>query len=66
MKSYQIYKDVIMARVQTEIIVVKLSKLIKDSANEVTLVNDDFDSNLEAIVQELVGDNVLVEIEKGD
>ena len=55
-----------MARVQTEIIVVKLSKLIKDNAEDVTLVHEDFDSNLEAIVQELVGDNVLVEIEKGD
>jgi hypothetical protein len=56
-----------MAKVQTEIIVVKLSKLIKDNTNEVdSLVNKDFDSNLEAIVQELVGENVLVEIEKGD
>lgn len=55
-----------MARVQTEIIVVKLSKLIKDNAEDVTLVNEDFDANLEAIVQELVGDNVLVEIEKGN
>jgi hypothetical protein len=55
-----------MARVQTEIIVVKLSKLIKDSAEDATLVHDDFDSNLEAIVQELVGDNVLVEIERGN
>lgn len=56
-----------MAKVQTEIIVVKLSKLIKDNTNEVdSLVNEDFDSNLEAIVQELVGDNVLVEIEKGN
>jgi hypothetical protein len=56
-----------MAKVQTEIIVVKLSKLIKDNTNEDhSLVNEDFDSNLEAIVQELVGDNILVEIEKGD
>lgn len=56
-----------MAKVQTEIVVVKLSKLIKDTTEDVApLTNRDFDSNLEAIVQELVGENVLVEIEKGD
>jgi hypothetical protein len=55
-----------MARVQTEIVVVKLSKLIKDGAEDSLLVNADFDSNLEAIVQELVGENILVEIEKGN
>ena len=56
-----------MAKVQTEIIVVKLSKLIKDTEDDVSqLGNNDFETNLEAIVQELVGDNVLVEIEKGD
>ncbi len=55
-----------MAKIQTEIIVVKLSKLIKDTTDDVaTLTNNDFNSNLEAIVQELVGDNVLVEIEEG-
>ena len=56
-----------MAKVQTEIIVVKLSKLIKDTTEDVEpLTNSDIEANLEAIVQELVGDNILVEIEKGD
>lgn len=56
-----------MAKVQTEIIVVKLSKLIKDTEDDVSqLVNNDFETNLEAIVQELVGDQILVEIEKGN
>ncbi len=55
-----------MAKIQTEIIVLKLSKLIKDTTEDVAnLTNDDFNANLEAIVQELVGDNVLVEIEEG-
>ena len=66
MTSYRNYKDYNMARVQTEIVVVKLSKLIKDGAEDSLLVNADFDSNLEAIVQELVGENILVEIEKGN
>ena len=55
-----------MAKVQTEIIVVKLSRLIKDTTEDsVQLTNNEFNSNLEAIVQELVGDNILVEIEEG-
>jgi hypothetical protein len=55
-----------MAKIQTEIIVVKLSKLIKDTTEDVaSLTNEDFNTNLEAIIQELVGDNVLVEIEEG-
>ena len=55
-----------MAKIQTEIVVVKLSKLIKDTTEDVaSLTNRDFNANLEAIVQELVGENVLVEIEEG-
>lgn len=54
-----------MAKIQTEIIVVKLSKLIKDATNDSeSLTNDDFNTSLETIIQELVGNNVLVEIEK--
>ena len=56
-----------MARVQTEVVVVKLSKLIKDTQDEISpLIGEDFDPNLEAIVQELVGDQILVEIERGN
>ncbi len=57
-----------MAKVQTEIIVVKLSKLVKDTDDDDVsqLVNNDIESSLEAIVQELVGDQILVEIERGN
>lgn len=55
-----------MAKIQTEVIVVKLSKLIKDTTEDVSkLTNKDFNENLEAVVQELVGEHVLVEIEEG-
>jgi hypothetical protein len=54
-----------MAKIQEEIIVVKLSKLIKEATDNVdSLTNNDFSANLEAIVQELVGETVIVEIEK--
>jgi hypothetical protein len=56
-----------MAKVQTEIIVIKLSKLIKDTTEDVaSLTNKDLESNLEVVVQELVGESILVEIERGN
>lgn len=55
-----------MAKIQTEILVVKLSRLIKDADHELSLATEDLQNNLETIVQELVGDKILVEIEKGD
>lgn len=54
-----------MAKIQEELVVVKLSKLVKDQETPSSLTNEDFAVNLEAIVQELVGDSVIVEIEKG-
>mgnify|MGYP000326565897 FL=1 len=54
-----------MAKIQEEIIVIKLSKLIKNSTDGVAqLVNEDFTTNLEVIVGELVGNDVVVEVEK--
>ncbi len=53
-----------MAKIHSETIAVKLSKLVKDSEHPEQLVSDDFDQNLEAIVQELVGEGVIVEIER--
>lgn len=53
-----------MAKIQEEIVLIKLSKLLKNSDEHESLTNEDFPANLEAIVQELVGDAVVVEIEK--
>lgn len=54
-----------MAKIYEETVTIKLSKLIKNSDKDnVQLTNEDFSANLEAIVQELVGDTVIVEIEK--
>jgi hypothetical protein len=53
-----------MAKIQEETVVIKLSKLIKSSEEQKSLTNEDFPANLEAIVQELVGDSVVIEIEK--
>ena len=54
-----------MAKIQEEIIVLKLSKLIKDTTEDVAqLTNSEFTNNLETIVSELVGNDIVVEVEK--
>jgi hypothetical protein len=52
-----------MAKIQEELIVIKLSKLHKDKNNQMSnLANEDIVAGLEAVVQELVGNDVIVEI----
>lgn len=53
-----------MAKIHEEIVVIKLSKLVKDTDDTNTLINDDIIVNLEAVAQELVGTGVIVEVEK--
>lgn len=54
-----------MAKIQEEFYVIKLSKLIKNNTEEAEqLTNEEFASTIEAVVQELVGDTIIVEIEK--
>jgi hypothetical protein len=56
-----------MAKIQEEIIIIKLSKLQKtNTSNSERLTSGDFAANLEDIVQELVGDGVVVEVETGE
>jgi hypothetical protein len=54
-----------MAKIHEEIIVIKLSKLVKDSNPDTTEIrmSESLLENLEQIVQELVGDGVIVEVE---
>jgi hypothetical protein len=52
-----------MAKIQEELIVIKLSKLHKDSQTQTSsLAGDDIIGGLEAVVQELVGTDVIVEV----
>ena len=52
-----------MAKIQEELIVIKLSKLHKDSQHQTSnLAGDDVISGLEAVVQELVGSDIIVEV----
>lgn len=51
-----------MAKIHEEIIVIKVSKLLKDNEQTGAIMNADNVSSLEAVIQELSGSNVLVEI----
>jgi hypothetical protein len=54
-----------MAKIQEEILVIKLSKLIKDSSVEqLDIIEDSVQQTLEQAIQELVGDSVIVEVER--
>lgn len=53
-----------MAKILEETLKIKLSKLIKNTESTTSLINEEFSTNLEAIVQELVGDSIIVEVEK--
>jgi hypothetical protein len=53
-----------MAKIQEEIVVIRLSKLIKDTETVTTLTGKDFAPSLEAIVQELLDSSIIVEVEK--
>jgi len=52
-----------MAQIIEENIVIKISKLVKTSTDEV-LVQPETMQALEAVAQELLGDSVLVEVER--
>jgi hypothetical protein len=55
-----------MAKIQEELIIIKLSRLIKDNEKEplTTMAGKDIQQAVEQVVQELVGENIIVEIEE--
>ena len=54
-----------MAKIIEDVIVIKFSKIVKDSESEATgIAGSDLQQALEQVAQELVGDSVVVEIER--
>jgi hypothetical protein len=52
-----------MAKIVEEVVVIKLSKLVKENSEAGdTLATNDVCESLEQVAQELVGDNVVVEV----
>ena len=54
-----------MAKIHEEIIVIKLSKLVKDTADGAEIAGADIIAGLEQVAQELVGTDVIVEVIQG-
>ena len=52
-----------MAKLQEEVLVIKVSKMIRDTDVETEILNTETVASLEAVVQELAGANTLVEIQ---
>lgn len=53
-----------MAHIHEEVIVIKLSKLVKASDTPTTVVSDDIVAALASVAEELAGAGVVVEAER--
>jgi hypothetical protein len=53
-----------MAKIHEEIIVIKLSKLVKETDKPESAITEDLITGLSAVVEELVGSGIVVEIEQ--
>jgi hypothetical protein len=53
-----------MAKIHEEIVVIKLSKLVKDTDNTTTLAVDDVVAALQSVAEELLGNGVVVEVDR--
>lgn len=53
-----------MAIVHEEIVIIKVSKLVKDHADAPILITADTISAIEQVAQELIGDDAIVEVEE--
>lgn len=51
-----------MAKMQTETVVITVTKLLKDSETETQVLTNDVCDSLEAVAQELAGTGALVEV----
>jgi len=52
-----------MAKIVEDVVVIKFSKIVKDSDSEVSdIAGSDVQAALEQVAQELVGDGVVVEV----
>jgi hypothetical protein len=54
-----------MAKIIEDVVVIKFSKIVKDSESEISeIAGHDIQQALEQVAQELAGDGVIVEIEQ--
>jgi hypothetical protein len=53
-----------MAKIIEDVVVIKFSKIVKDSEEGASIAGEEIQLALEQVAQELVGSGVVVEIEK--
>jgi hypothetical protein len=53
-----------MAKIHEEIIIIKVSKLVKESDTPDTIANDELVGSLAAVAEELAGAGVIVEVDR--
>ena len=53
-----------MAKIVEDVVIIKFSKIVKDSEEVSSVATSDVQAALEQVAQELVGDNVVVEVVK--
>ena len=53
-----------MAKIVEDVIVIKFSKIVKDSDEGTSVASADIEAALEQVAQELAGDSVVVEVVK--
>lgn len=53
-----------MAKIVEDVIVIKFSKIVKDSEEGTSIAGSDVEAALEQVAQELVGNGVVVEVVK--
>jgi hypothetical protein len=53
-----------MAKLHEEVLVIKVSKLLKDNEDTKEIISNDILRSLESVVEELAGAGTLVEIER--
>lgn len=53
-----------MAKIVEDVVIIKFSKIVKDSEEGSSVATSDVQTALEQVAQELVGDNVVVEVVK--
>jgi|TARA_B100000073_G_scaffold337916_1_gene334452 hypothetical protein len=55
-----------MAKINEDVVVIKISELLKDSDESRKLVGPEVVTSLQEVIKELVGGNVLIEIENAE
>jgi hypothetical protein len=51
-----------MAKIVEDVLIIKFSKIVKDSEEGSSIAGSDIQAALEQVAQELVGDSVVVEV----